>query len=147
MAIIYSGNSYKYEIALDGSIFQEINIKTIDISPETGTDEWVPANGGGFKRKLVTSKGFTITCEVVMDYKNTTCQELITLIFASNIEKHNDLKLKISAPLEEGQTSPVSYTYSGSIEPTGGPQVDMEKADTIKFNFLVDGKPTFEAGA
>lgn len=147
MAQINTGGSYIYEISLNGTDFEEIKLKSVDITPEVGTSEWIPANSNGFKRKIVTSKGFTMACELVVDKSEPIVQKLIELIFSQNIQKHNNIKLKFSAPLEESQTTPESYEYSGSIEPTGGPIIAIDTEDTLKFNFLIDGAPVYTKGS
>jgi len=111
------------------------DMETLTISVDNGIEEWTPLNSGGWKNRLITTKGVTITLSGKRHFGDKGNDYVAGLAFANG----NDAKTKIEIKFPNGDVVEMNCIISVTT-PSGG---ESTAVNTLEFECLSVGMPTY----
>lgn len=111
------------------------DLETFGISVEGNTEEWTPMDLGGWARQAVTGKKLTISFSGKRNYGDAGNDFVANTLLATG----QGCESRLQWTLPNGATLTVDCVISLS-SPAGG---DSTNIDTLEFDVLSDGLPTF----
>jgi hypothetical protein len=111
------------------------DLETFSISIDSKTDEWTPLDAEGWIRRAVTGKGLTIKFSGKRNYGDPGNDYIANTLLATG----QDVESKFEWDLPDGSKLTMNCIINLTT-PAGG---DSTKIDSLEFEVLSDGLPTF----
>jgi len=110
-------------------------METLTISVDNGIEEWTPLNAKGWKNRMVTTKGLTITLNGKRHFGDKGNDYVAGLAFANG----NDTCTKIRVEFPNGDSMEMDCIVNVT-SPSGG---ESTAVNTLEFECLSTGVPTY----
>lgn len=111
------------------------DMETLTISVDNGVEEWTPLDSKGWKNRMVTSKGLTVTLSGKRHFGDRGNDYVAGLAFANG----NDVITKIKIEFPNGDSIEMKCIISVT-SPSGGESVSV---NTLEFECLSIGVPVY----
>lgn len=140
---VYPVFNNKFKIGTNGRDSTAGEMKTIadmttfSVSVDGNVEEWTPMTTEGWKRRLVTGKGFSISLSGKRNVGDAGNDYVAGKMFATG----KDSESKFEWEMPDGTT--VAFDCIISISSGGG---DSTNVEGLEFEVLSDGKPTVTKG-
>ena len=110
-------------------------METLTISVDNGIEEWTPLNAKGWKNRIITTKGLTITLSGKRSFGDWGNDYVASLAFAAG----NDARTKIKVEFPNGDKMDMDCIVSVT-SPAGGESTAL---NTLEFECLSVGAPVY----
>lgn len=140
---VYPVFNNKFKIGTNGRDSTVGDMKTIadmttfSVSVDGNVEEWTPMTTEGWKRRLVTGKGFSISLSGKRNVGDAGNDYAAGKMFATG----KDSESKFEWEMPDGTT--VAFDCIISVSSGGG---DSTNVEALEFEVLSDGKPTVTKG-
>ena len=114
-------------------------MESFSVSMDGGVEEWNPLDQGGWVRRLMTSKGFTISLAGKRNYGDPGNDYVAGLAWKNG--RDCDSLFEIEFPNGDKLTGDCVLNVT---TPFGG---DSTAVDALEFDIMSDGKPTYTPAA
>lgn len=143
---IYASGESKIEISFDnGTTYFELkNTTAVNFSMDNNKEEFVPFNGGGWKKAYITSKGLGISVEKKYKPAEDADKKLMELALSKTAYEHNYASIKFTFPMiAEKATTAATFEAEVAISISDLVSQGSEDVANLKFEGTVNGKPTY----
>ena len=110
------------------------DLESFSVGIDNGVEEWNPMDQEGWVRRLMTSKGFTISLSGKRNFGDVGNDYVAGLAFKTG----NDVNTKFEWIMADGKTT-VAFDCVVNVSSLGG---DSTAVDALEFEVQSDGKPT-----
>ena len=132
-----------FKIGINGKESEEADMKTVadletfSVSFDNNIEEWTPMTTEGWKRRLMTGKGFSIT----LSGKRNVGDEGNDYIASLKWKTGQDAETKLDWIMPDGTT--IKCDVVANVTTDGGASTDV---NALEVEFLSNGKPTVTTG-
>ena len=130
---------FKIGIKGVGSLESDMTIvtdmETLTIAVDNGIEEWTPLNAKGWKNRMVTTKGLTITLSGKRHFGDRGNDYVAGLAFANG----NDARTKVKVEFPNGDSMSMDCIVNVT-SPSGG---ESTAVNTLEFECLSTGVPIY----
>lgn len=113
------------------------DLETFSVSIDGNTEEWSPMDQGGWTRRAVTGKALTISFSGKRNYGDPGNDYIAGLMLGTGQAVETKFEWTLSSGAKLSMDCVINLTT-----PAGG---DSTNIDTLEFEVLSDGKPTYTA--
>ncbi|MGH0053665.1 MAG: phage tail tube protein [Sphaerochaetaceae bacterium] len=139
MAGVYPVHNNGFEVATDGRAGLTLatikDLETFSPSIDSNTEDWTPMDQEGWARRAVTGKGLTFSFTGKRNYGDPGNDYIAGLL----LETGQGVESVFKWTMPSGATLEMDCVIN-LTQPGGG---DSTNIDTLEFEILSDGKPTF----